>query len=94
MQAFQCFVPGCLPANRISRKCEQLENLCCAVTSIAKPGQVIVDFCAGGGHLGILLAYLLPDCQVLLIENKEESIRRALERVQKLQLKNITLYQV
>ena len=62
--------------------------------SLAEAGNVIVDFCAGGGHLGILLAYLLPDCHILLIENKEESIRRAMDRVLKLDLRNITLYQV
>ena len=43
---------------------------------------VVVDFCSGGGHLGILVAHLLPGATVCLVENKEESLRRAVERVE------------
>ncbi|KAL5012843.1 hypothetical protein ScPMuIL_011394 [Solemya velum] len=57
------------------------------------PSSVIVDFCSGGGHLGIITAYLLPRCHVYLIENKEESLMRAKCRVDKLKLTNVTLYQ-
>ena len=45
---------------------------------------VVVDFCSGGGHLGILVAHLLPAATVCLVENKEESLRRAVERVEAL----------
>ena len=62
---------GQLPPDRLDRKCEQLENLALAVKSMARSGQVIVDFCSGGGHLGIVLAYLLPDVVVYLVENKQ-----------------------
>ena len=62
---------GQLPPDRLDRKCEQLENLALAVKNMACPGQVIVDFCSGGGHLGIVLAYLLPDVIVYLVENKQ-----------------------
>ena len=48
------------------------------------PSPTIVDFCSGGGHLGILLAYLIPKSRVYLVENKDESLRRAFERVQQL----------
>ena len=41
-----------------------------------------MDFCSGGGHLAILLAYLLPQAKVVLVENKAESLRRAMERIQ------------
>ncbi len=46
-------------------------------------GLVLVDFCSGGGHLGIVLAHLLKDenATVCLVENKEESLRRAHRRV-------------
>ena len=37
-----------LPEKRVGRKCEQLENLATAVESLAKPGDVVVDFCSGG----------------------------------------------
>ena len=41
-------VSGDLPGSRVARKCEQLENLAQAVVHVARPGQVIVDFCSGG----------------------------------------------
>ncbi|XP_012253742.2 glutathione S-transferase C-terminal domain-containing protein homolog [Athalia rosae] len=86
-------VGGALPENRAKRKFEQLKNLCRPVIAIAKPADVIVDFCSGGGHLGILIAYLLPKCKVILLENKEESLNRAKERVKKLKLSNVKFYQ-
>ena len=48
-----------------------------AVVDAVSEGDVVVDFCSGGGHLGILLAYLLPRCHVIMVDNKEESIRNA-----------------
>lgn len=84
---------GRLPAKRLQRKKDQLECLAQCVITIAKPGDRIVDFCSGAGHLGILLAFLLPECQIVLLENKEESLMRASERVELLQLKNVRLFQ-
>ncbi|XP_015585655.1 glutathione S-transferase C-terminal domain-containing protein homolog [Cephus cinctus] len=86
-------VGGGLPIARLKRKFEQLENLCQPVIKLAVSGNVIVDFCSGSGHLGILVAYMLPECTVILLENKEESLNRAKERVAKLQLKNVYFYQ-
>lgn len=43
--------------------------------------------------IGILLAFLLPNCQIVLVENKEESLRRAGERIDQLKLTNVLLYQ-
>lgn len=84
---------GALPKSRMKRKCEQLENLAKAVIKIAKEKQVIVDFCSGSGHLGILLAVKLPYCKIILLENKEMSLNRARERIKKLKLQNVTLLQ-
>ena len=85
---------GALPENRAGRKREQLENLARAVIKLSKGKRHrIVDFCSGSGHLGILLAALLPDCHIILIENKEMSMARAEERVAKLNLSNVTLLQ-
>ncbi|XP_033323660.2 glutathione S-transferase, C-terminal domain containing [Megalopta genalis] len=84
---------GSLPPARLKRKQEQLENMCKPVVKLAKRGDAIVDFCSGSGHLGILLAYLLPHCTVILLENKEESLNRAKERVRKLNLSNVRFYQ-
>ena len=84
---------GHLPTNRLQKKIHQLECLCKPVLKLAKPGQTIVDFCSGGGHLGILLAYLLPKCNVILLENKSESMKKAKYRLYKLSLNNIIFYQ-
>ena len=84
---------GELPPERLEKKCQQLENLASAVNTIYSPGDVIVDFCSGGGHLAILLAYLFPDATVYLVENKEESLKRAIKRVEALELKNCRFFQ-
>lgn len=84
---------GDLPKNRLQRKFEQLESLCKPILKLAKVGDIIVDFCSGGGHLGILLAYLLPECSIILLENKAMSMEKAKKRVLQLDLKNILFYQ-
>ncbi|VEN42220.1 unnamed protein product [Callosobruchus maculatus] len=85
---------GSLPEKRANRKCEQLENLAKAVIKLAGDKQyTIVDFCSGSGHVGILVAVLLPQCQVVLVENKEQSLSRAHERIIKLGLHNVTIVQ-
>ncbi|XP_018567076.1 glutathione S-transferase C-terminal domain-containing protein homolog [Anoplophora glabripennis] len=85
---------GALPEKRAKRKQEQLENLVKAVVKIAGNKRYrIVDFCSGSGHLGILLAVLLPNCDVVLVENKECSLSRARERVAKLELGNVIAVQ-
>ena len=89
---------GQLPPKRAEKKCQQLENLALAVLSMVKmrassKGVKIVDFCSGGGHLAILLAHLLPECIIYLVENKPESLERAMERVEKLKLTNCHFFQ-
>lgn len=64
-----------------------------AVIDSASENDVIVDFCAGGGHLGIILACLLPRCRIIMIDNKEESVRQARLRTAQLRLSNVTLIQ-
>ncbi|XP_060042302.1 glutathione S-transferase C-terminal domain-containing protein isoform X2 [Erinaceus europaeus] len=79
---------GKMSSDRALRKQQQLNNLAYVVTSQAKPGDKIVDFCSGGGHVGIVLAHLLPSCQVILIESKELSLIRAKKRCDELGLSN------
>lgn len=85
---------GALPAKRASRKCEQLQNIVKAVMKLAI-GKLynIVDFCSGSGHVGILLAVLLPNSKIFLVENKEKSLSRARERIIKLNLNNVNIIQ-
>ncbi|CAN7985586.1 unnamed protein product [Ixodes hexagonus] len=84
---------GGLPSDRASRKCQQIENLVVLALRQTFDGCRVVDFCSGGGHVGIVIAYLRPDCRVVMIENKEESMRRARDRILALGLCNVTLYQ-
>ncbi|XP_072479283.1 glutathione S-transferase C-terminal domain-containing protein [Notamacropus eugenii] len=84
---------GQMSTERALRKQQQLNNLVSVVTSMAKPGDVVVDFCSGGGHVGIVLAHMLPSCQVVLIENKELSLVRAKKRSDDLGLSNIWFIQ-
>ncbi|XP_071664317.1 glutathione S-transferase C-terminal domain-containing protein isoform X1 [Patagioenas fasciata] len=84
---------GKMSRDRALRKQQQLNNLVAAVTKLAKPGDVIVDFCSGGGHVGIVLAHMMPSCQVVLIENKELSLVRAKDRSDELGLNNIWFIQ-
>ncbi|XP_039264733.2 glutathione S-transferase C-terminal domain-containing protein-like [Styela clava] len=86
-------IEGELSSLRAMRKCHQIENLAHVVKNIAKEGDRIVDFCSGGGHVGIVLAHLLPNCKIILVENKEESLDRARARISALKLNNITIYQ-
>ncbi|XP_041839448.1 glutathione S-transferase C-terminal domain-containing protein isoform X2 [Melanotaenia boesemani] len=78
---------------RAVRKMQQLNNLVAMVTELARPGNTVVDFCSGTGHVGIVLAHTLPHCQIILIENKEESLVRAQSRSTELGLKNICFIQ-
>ncbi|XP_021536038.1 glutathione S-transferase C-terminal domain-containing protein isoform X1 [Neomonachus schauinslandi] len=84
---------GKMSSDRALRKQQQLNNLVYVVANQAKPGDRIVDFCSGGGHVGIVLAHILPSCQVTLIENKELSLIRAKKRSDELGLSNIWFIQ-
>ncbi|XP_053885432.1 glutathione S-transferase C-terminal domain-containing protein [Malaclemys terrapin pileata] len=84
---------GKMSSDRALRKQQQLNNLVSMVTKLSKPGDVVVDFCSGGGHVGIVLAHMLPSCQVVLIENKELSLVRAKDRSDELGLQNIWFVQ-
>ncbi|XP_064141552.1 glutathione S-transferase C-terminal domain-containing protein isoform X1 [Loxodonta africana] len=84
---------GKMSSDRALRKQQQLNNLVYMVKNQARPGDRIVDFCSGGGHVGIVLAHMLPSCQVTLIENKELSLVRAKKRSDELGLSNIWFIQ-
>jgi len=67
---------GGVPDKRAARKLQQLENIADAVKelvtarSTSSKSNVIVDFCSGAGHVGILLAHLFPHynvCYLLIV---------------------------
>uniref|UniRef100_A0A669QN56 Glutathione S-transferase C-terminal domain-containing protein n=1 Tax=Phasianus colchicus TaxID=9054 RepID=A0A669QN56_PHACC len=76
---------GKMSRDRALRKQQQLNNLVAAVKKLAKPGDVIVDFCSGG------VRYIFS--RVVLIENKELSLMRAKDRSDELGLNNISFIQ-
>ncbi|XP_017029546.1 glutathione S-transferase C-terminal domain-containing protein homolog [Drosophila kikkawai] len=82
-----------LPKERLERKRQQLENMANAVVSLAQSGDRIVDFCSGTGHLAILLALKLPQCTVIVMENKAFSLSQAQKRALELGLSNCVFYQ-
>uniref|UniRef100_A0A8D9AQ21 Glutathione S-transferase C-terminal domain-containing protein homolog n=1 Tax=Cacopsylla melanoneura TaxID=428564 RepID=A0A8D9AQ21_9HEMI len=84
---------GDLPQERNERKCQQLVSMTKAVIQICSPNDVIVDFCSGGGHLGLLIAHLVPQCRVVLLDNKLQSLSRAQHRAKELSLTNLYIVQ-
>ena len=84
---------GSLPPDRLQRKCGQLSSLAVPLANLAKPGDTLVDFCSGGGHLGLLVAHLAPSSIVHMVENKEESLARARERGVELGATNVWFFQ-
>lgn len=84
---------GSLPAARTVRKEGQLASLARPAANLAQPGDILVDFCSGGGHLGLLVAALAPQASVHMVENKEESLARARERGLQAGLDNVWFYQ-
>lgn len=77
------------PSERLTRKSQQLSNMVKAVMKVARPSDRVVDFCSGSGYLGLILAHCLPTCTVILLENKEESLKRARKQATKLGLSNV-----
>lgn len=53
----------------------------------------VVEFGAGSGHVGLLLAYLRPNATVSLLERKEYSCETAKRRAAEAGLTNVTVLQ-
>lgn len=95
---------GKVPPARAQRKRRQIESLLhwgcrllpppatipVATESGLRP--VVVDFCAGGGHLGLVLAALRPDITVVLLDVKQPALDGAQKRATALGLKNIQTF--
>lgn len=92
-KAFGMPEEGDLPKSRLDRKQDQLKSMVQEIYHLTKPGDVIVDFCSGSGHLGLLIASLFPCALVVLLENKPESLERARKRANALNLSNVEFVQ-
>ena len=49
-----------------------------------------MDFGAGSGHLGLLVAFLYPDCEVVLVEPNAVRYETSISRAKELGLGNCT----
>jgi hypothetical protein len=84
---------GGLGKDRTVRKILQLQNMVACLAKMDTKGKVIVDFCAGGGHLGFAAAKVCPEATVVLIETNEESLNRARVRIDKWNVYNVVICQ-
>jgi tRNA (uracil-5-)-methyltransferase len=66
---------------RAQRKREQLESLVKLVSPIVRPGDTIVDFGSGQGHVGLLLGFLFPSCRIILLDHNAEKLAMAEQRM-------------
>lgn len=54
----------------------------------------LVEFCAGSGSVGLVLAALYPQHHILLLDNKAGSLEIAQDRISRARLKNVELRQM
>ena len=83
---------GELNADRAARKREQILSTAAYATRLLRAGDRVVEFGAGQGHLGLLIAHLRPDVDVTLLEVKEYSCDGARARVDALGLRNCAVF--
>lgn len=79
---------GSLTTERSQRKQLQISNIIWCAKKILKSGDTVVDFCGGGGHLSLVLAYLMPNIKVFLVDRNEVSLALATKRKNMLSLNN------
>lgn len=83
-----------VPSSRKERKSQQIHSFISAALKVIREGDIVVDFCAGSGHVGLAVASCLPpSCRVILLDAKEGSLTRARQKVAELNLNNIWLVQ-
>ncbi len=58
------------------RKQQQIQSLLDVVAGLVRDGDVVVEFGGGGGHVALVLAYMLPTCKIVLMDRKIMSLAR------------------
>ena len=89
---------GELSFKRAQRKKQQIESVFRIIqVEIQNMGfekdLTLVDFGAGSGHLGLLIAFLYPQVRVILVERKEFLVNIARERIRTCDLNNASIEQ-
>ena len=83
---------GDLPSHKVERKRQQIDNLRALVNMVVKDGDIIVEFGAGGGHVGLVLAAVFPKSSVILLDRKRHSLARAQRRAAEMGLANVSTF--
>jgi hypothetical protein len=88
---------GKVPPARAQRKRRQIESLLYWACRLLPPPAsgctpTAVDFCAGGGHLGLVLAALRPDITVVLLDLKQPALDGAERRAAAMSLSNVETF--
>ena len=52
----------------------------------------IVDFCGGCGHVGLVLAEMVPDCKVIICDIRPQSLAIAQDRIKAVKVQNVELW--
>lgn len=82
---------GCLMPDRALRKRQQISNIVHYIARLLSDGCRIVDFCGGGGHISLVLAWLFPQVHVTLVDRNDVSLALATRRRQELGLTNMDI---
>ena len=73
------------------RKRAQIAELLSWASELLPHGGTAVDFCAGSGHVGLVLAAKRPDALVYIVEKKKQHCVLAQERADKAGLSNVVV---
>lgn len=92
---------GGIPANRLLKKRQELDNMCWCVerllarySTFKKASEIrVVEFCGGSGYTLLPLACRHPEVQFVLVDMKKQSIQIGVERLAASQLQNVTIVQ-
>ena len=84
-----------VPPKRLKRKRWQLESMIGLAISVVSEGNEkrprrVLDLCGGTGQIGVVIASLLPDCEVVICDINEESIDIAETRIREAGLRNVS----
>jgi hypothetical protein len=86
------FAHARIKGGRAARKRQQMGSLVRYVRLVYRDGDTVVEFGAGAGHLGIILAFMFPTIHVVLVEPREISVNQAKERIECLGLSNCEVH--
>lgn len=84
---------GDLNADRAQRKRQQIRSAASHALGLLEDGMHCVEFGAGSGHLGLLIASLRPQCRVTLVEVKQHTCDIARGRIAAANLSNVCVFE-